>query len=224
MSGDSGEWKRTDNEIIEILPNGESQIRWKAVSAEDTPKAMESLCTAYRHAINKELIPPLLASGGFVLDLLCIHPFRDGNGRVSRLATLLLLYQQGYRVGRYISIERIIEESKESYYEFLFQSSHGWHEAQHDPVPWWSYHLTTIRSAYREFEDRVQRTSSQRGAKTDAIEQAIESLPDEFSVSDLERLCPSVSRELVRKVLRGKRDAGLLSCTSRGRGAMWYKV
>lgn len=223
-TGDAGQWKTRDNEVIEILPNGERRLRWKAVPAADTAEAVEALCLAYRHSSGQGLLPPLLAAGGFVLDFLCIHPFRDGNGRVSRLATLLLLYQQGFRVGRYISVERIVEESKESYYEALHTSSQGWHDAAHNPVPWWSYFLTTVRGAYREFEERVSRMAGRRGAKTDAIEHAIESLPREFPVSELDRLCPSVSRDLVRRVLRRRRDEGRLTCSSRGRGAIWRKT
>ncbi len=224
FAGDAGEWKARDNEVIEILPDGGRRIRWKAVSAADTPAAVESLCLAYRHTVDQGLLPPLLAAGSFVLDFLCIHPFRDGNGRVSRLATLLLLYQHGFRVGRFISIERIVEETQETYYEVLRTSSEGWHDASHDPVPWWSYFLTTVRGAYREFEERVTRMAGQRGGKTDAIERAIDAMSKEFSISELERLCPSVSRDLVRRVLRRKRDEGALTCTSRGRGAVWRKA
>src|SRR5208337_5413883 len=108
-------------------------------------------------------IPPLIAIAALVLDFLCIHPFRDGNGRVSRLLTLLALYQHGYEVGRYISIERLIEEAKEDYYRVLQQSSQGWHEAKHDLVPWLNYSLAIIRRAYNEFADHAGRITKQRG-------------------------------------------------------------
>src|ERR1019366_212746 len=118
-SGNAGEWKKRDNEIVEILPGGERSLRFVPVSAKKTPAAMEMLCRRYRAVGDEERVPPLLMVATFVLDLLCIHPFRDGNGRVSRLATSLLLQSQGFQVARYISLERHIEESKEEYYKVL---------------------------------------------------------------------------------------------------------
>ena len=128
-SGDAGQFKKMDNEVIELQPGAAPIIRFTCVSAKATPAAVDELCLVYRHAIDQDHIPPLVAIGALVLDFLCVHPFRDGNGRVSRLLTLLALYQQGYEVGRYISLERLIEEAKEDYYHVLQQSSQRWHEA-----------------------------------------------------------------------------------------------
>ena len=119
FSGDAGEWKARDNEFIEILPNGERKIRFVPTSAKDTPDIMDALCRNYREACEDQRVPPLLIVATFVIDLLCIHPFRDGNGRVSRLSTTLLLQSHGFQVARYISLERLVEQSKEEYYRVL---------------------------------------------------------------------------------------------------------
>ena len=221
---DAGQFKERDNDIIEVLPDGRRQLRFRTVGASETPDAMDQLSLAYRHTLNQDRLPPLLASASLVLDFLCIHPFLDGNGRAARLLTLLVLYHHGLRVGRYISLERIVEETKEDYYDALFRSSVGWHEAEHDPVPWWSYFLSTIRQAYREFEQRVEEINTGRGAKTAMVLAAIEQLPDTFAIDEVAQLCPSVSKTLIRNVLRGQRDAGKLEATSRGRGARWLKL
>jgi Fic family protein len=223
-AGDAGQYKTRNNEIIELLPDGRRTVRFVPVTAEKTPAAVDQLCLAYRQVVDQTRQPPLLAMAGFVLDLLCIHPFRDGNGRVARLALLLLMYHQGFRAGRYISIERVVEQTKESYYDSLYRSSQGWHEAAHDPRPWWTYLLSTVRQVYREFEERVERQAPRRGAKTDAVQHAIDELGAEFTIAELERLCPAVSREQIRIVLRRGRNDGRLVCSSRGRGAIWKKV
>ena len=222
--GDAGQWKRQDNEIIEIDARGTRRVRFRPVAAEDTPKAIEDLCAAYRDALDQNLLPPLLAVANQTLDFLCIHPFRDGNGRVSRLLTLLALYQHEYEVGRYVSLERLMEESKESYYEALARSSEGWHGGRHDLAPWWAYFLTVVRTAYREFEQRISQLSTRRGAKTEAVEAAIAELPEQFSISDVERLCPSVSRDMVRTVLNSLRRQKRLTVEKRGRYAVWRKL
>jgi Fic family protein len=222
--GDAGQWKRQDNEIIEVDAQGRRWVRFRPVAAVDTPKAVDDLCLAYRHTRDQELLPPLLAVANLVLDFLCIHPFRDGNGRVSRLLTLLALYSHGYTVGRYISLERLVEESKESYYEALARSSEGWHGGRHDLAPWWAYFLTVVRTAYREFEQRISQLSTRRGAKTEAVEAAIAELSEQFSISDVERLCPSVSRDMVRTVLNSLRRQKRLTVEKRGRYAIWRKL
>src|SRR6185295_15420708 len=126
-SGDAGHWKQSSNDIVEVYPDGHREVRFRPVTPDRVPSAVEELCVAYHHAIDQLKVTPLLATACLVLDFLCIHPFRDGNGRVSRLLTLLALYHHGHQVGRYISHERIVEETKESYYEALKASSLGWH-------------------------------------------------------------------------------------------------
>ena len=223
MVGDAGEWKTRPNDIVELFPDGRREVRFRTMAPKAVPEAVEQLCRGYDHTLNQGAVPPVLAAASLVLDLTCIHPFRDGNGRVSRLATLLVLYHHDFRVGRYISVERIIEQTKESYYEALRRSSVGWHEGSHDLVPWWTYFLSTVRQAYREFEDRVQRVASGPGAKSAMVRAAVERMPASFTAARVHAECPTVSSDLVRKVLRELRDDGLL-VSGVGRGARWTKV
>jgi len=187
------------------------------------PAAVAELCVTYRDAIGPRTVPGLLAAAALVLDFLCIHPFRDGNGRVSRLLTLLVLYHQGYEVGRYISLERLVEQTKESYYDVLARSSASWHDGRHDVLPWFAYFLTTMRAAYREFEERAGRARP-TGSKTDLVDYALETMIGAFGIADLERLCPNVSREMVRVVMNRWRRAGRLEIVSRGRDARYRVV
>lgn len=222
-AGDAGQWKQIENEIVEFRQGAPPVVRFRPVSVAATPAAVDELCLSYRHAISQRDVPPLVAVAALVLDFLCIHPFRDGNGRVARLLTLLALYQHGYEVGRYISLERLIEESRDDYYDTLHQSSKGWHEGQHDLLPWLNYFLGILRRAYREFEERAGQIKTPRGAKTALIEAAIDSFPGDFTLAELERACPGVSRDMVRRVLRELQKARKVVCLGRGPGATWRK-
>ena len=144
-------------------------------------------------------------------------------GRVSRLLTLMALYQHGYEVGRYISLERLVEEAKEDYYHVLQKSSQRWHDAKHDLLPWLNHSLAIAGRAYGEFEQRAGDLKSKRGAKTELVEHAIESTVSEFAITDLERACPGVSRDLIRLLLRDLKSAGRVECLGRGPGAKWRK-
>jgi Fic family protein len=159
----------------------------------------------------------------FNLDFLCIHPFRDGNGRVSRLLFLLQCYQLGFEVGRYISLERLIEDNKDRYYETLEQSSRGWHEGRHDPWPYINYLLFILKTAYAELERRLGQTAAPRGAKTELVKNAIRRMGDTFTLRQLEAVCPGVSRDMIRRVLRQLKTAGQVECLGRGPGARWQK-
>ena len=222
-SGDAGQWKRIDNEIVELRPGAAPVVRFKPVSAKETPKAVEELCRAYRHTLDQTKVPPLLADALLVLDFLCIHPFRDGNGRVSRLLTLLALYQHGYEVGRYISLERLVEDAKEDYYAVLHRCSQSWHEGKHDWQPWVNFYLGIIHRAYRLFEERAGEVKTARGAKRMMVEDAIAGFAGRFTVTSLERACPGVSRDMIRRVLRDLQQAGRVECLGRGPGAEWVK-
>lgn len=222
-AGDAGQWKKADNEIVELRPGFAPVVRFKPVSAKDTPTAVEQLCRAYRHILDQTKVPPLLADALFVLDFLCIHPFRDGNGRVSRLLTLLALYQHGYEVGRYISLERLVEDAKEDYYEVLGRSSQRWHEGKHDWQPWASFYLGIIHRAYRLFEERAGQIKTARGAKRQMVEDAVAAFSGPFTLLDLERACPGVSRDMVRRVLRDLQHAGCVTSLGRGPGAKWMR-
>lgn len=222
-SADAGEWKKTDNEIVELQPGRAPVIRFRPLSAKETPKAMDELCLGYRAAIDQAVVPPLVAAAALVLDFLCIHPFRDGNGRVSRLLTVLALYQHGHEVGRYVSTERLVEDSKADYYDALRRSSQGWHEGKHDFAPWLGFFLSIVRRAYVEFEQRAGDVRAPRGAKTQLIEAAIEGFDGDFGLADLERKCPGVSRDMVRRVLRDLSRKGLVVCRGRGPAARWER-
>jgi hypothetical protein len=168
-------------------------------------------------------VHPLVLAAALNLDFLCIHPFRDGNGRTSRLLFLLACYHCGIEAGRYISLERIIEDNKERYYEVLEQSSQRWHEGKHDPWPAMNFLLYILTHACKEFEERVGRMTSPRGAKTEMVEHAIETISGEFGITDLERRCPGVSRDMIRLLLRDLKAAGRIECLGRGPGAKWRK-
>ncbi len=222
-SGDAGEWKRRDNEIIEILPNGQRRVRFIPVSAKHTPKTVDTLCRRYREMSAVEPIPPLLIVATFVFDLLCVHPFRDGNGRVSRLVTTLLLQSHGFQVARYVSLERLVEERKDEYYSVLHECSQGWHEGRNEVVPWWNYFLSVLRSGYREFERQVE-TAGARPAKSDLVRQAVFERVDRFTLADLAAQLPAASPQLIKKVLADLKREGKIRLTGKGRGASWEVV
>jgi Fic family protein len=220
-SGDAGQFKRIDNEVIELVPGAAPVIRFKCVSAKQTPAAVDELCLLYRHALDQDNLPPLIAIAGLVLHFLCIHPFRDGNGRVSRLLTLLALYQHGYEVGRYLSLERLIEESKEDYYECLNRSSRRWHEGKHELTPWTNFLFAIIRRGYAEFEKRAGQVKAPRGAKAETVLNAICRQQGDFRLTEIEHACPGVGREWIRSLLSDLKAAGEVSCRGKGPAARW---
>ncbi len=222
--GTGGRWKATQNDIVDRAPDGTVlRVRFEPVSPVATPGAMEGLVVGWDRATDLQHEPLLLIPLA-ILDFLCIHPFADGNGRTARLLTLLLLYQADYTVGRYISLERVIEESRDTYYEALEASSLGWHKGNHDPNPWLDYFWGVLLRAYGEFRDRADRLLTGRGAKTALIESAVERRHRPFAISELERDCPGVSRDMIRYVLRRLRKEGKVSLSGRGRGARWKAV
>jgi len=224
LPSQGGVWKATDNEIVERDAQGRvTRIRFTPVPAVGTPGAMLTLANLYDAAVKEGRFDPLILIPLAVLDFLCIHPFRDGNGRMARLLTLLLLYRSRYRVGRYISLERVIEETKETYFEALQRSSQGWHEGQHNSRPWLDYSWGVMLRAYRQFEERVGRLSKGRGSKTELVREAIDRRVGPFSISDIEANCPGVSRDMVRVVLRRLRDEGAIIPQGKGRGARWIR-
>lgn len=220
--GEGGRWKPTNNEIVEPDRAGRIvRVRFNPTPAVSTPHATDALAADYNRASRESEIEALVLVPLAILDLLCIHPFRDGNGRVARLSTLLLLYHGDYRVGRYISLERIIEKSKETYSEALERSSKGWHENQHDPHPWLDYFWGVLIRAYREFEARVE---TLKGSKTDQVRQAVLRRTGAFGISEIEADCPGVSRDMVRHVLRQMKSEHLITPTGVGRGAKWRQI
>jgi len=225
MIENGGQFKKKNNEIIELHPDGSfKRVRFTPVSAAETPHAMQTLVQRYEHAAQDLQIEPLVVIPLAMLDFLCIHPFRDGNGRVSRLLTLLLLYHSEYLVGRYISLERIVEESKQTYYEVLEHSSRQWHDGRHDAAPWLNYFWGVLVRAYREFEERVGTIKRGKGAKTDAVRDAVLRRHVPFAISDIEDACPWVSHDMIRLVLRQLRDEGAIKAEGGGRGAKWRVI
>lgn len=221
--GDAGQYKQRDSDIIERYPNGRSRVRFKTVSAAETPQFLRQLVAEWEECLAARTIHPLIAIAAFNLDFLCIHPFRDGNGRVSRLLLLLQLYHPGYEVGRYISLERLIEQNKARYYETLEQSSQDWHEGKHDPWPYVNFVLFILKTAYRELAERVGDIKAPRGAKTNQILAGIGHFVGEFTLSQLEQACPGISRDMMRRVLREQQAAGAIECRGRGPAARWRK-
>lgn len=220
---DAGRYKDKDGDIIERYADGHRRVRFKPVTARRTPAAMKRLVATWSECLRERLVHPLVALAAFNLDFLCIHPFRDGNGRVSRLLLLQQCYHQGIEVGRYISLERLIEQNKERYYETLEHCSRGWHEGKHDPWPFINHLLFILKEAYQEFERRVGRTREPKGAKTELVLTAIHRTEDRFTLADLERACPGVSRDMIRRVLRDSSAAGHVVCLGRGPRAPWRK-
>lgn len=221
---EAGTWKKEDNAIIEVLPDESKVIRFRALAASATPHAIQQICDKYLECLKQGTAEPLLAIASFIFDFECIHPFKDGNGRMGRLLTLLLLYQAGYEVGRFISLERIIEESKETYYDALYKSSQGWHEGEHDLQPWWSYFFGSVIAAYNEFEGRVGTITSARGAKREMVYTAIQRLPEEFSFSDIQRVCPGVSFATLKRALQDLKRKKKIKSLGKGRDARWKRI
>ena len=224
MPQPGGHWKATNNDIIERHADGSSRVRFHPVAAHLTPMAMADLIARYRLALGQHLADPLVLVPLVVLDFLCIHPFPDGNGRMARLLTLQLLYHFDYVVGRFISLERIFEESKESYYETLEASSQGWHAAVHNIAPWLDYFWGALLRAYKEFEERVGTIERGRGTKGDRVRSEILKRQWPFSISELEEACPGISRDMVRVVLRAMKAEGLIAPTGKGRAAKWTQT
>src|SRR4051812_25154866 len=225
VPGGGGRWKAAENDITETRPDGTTVVRFKPLAPHLAPDAMTQLHHRYSAALDTQAADPLLLVPAYVLDFLCIHPFADGNGRMARLLSLLLLYRAGYQVGRYISLETAIEETKEGYYDSLHASSQGWHDARHSLVPWWEYFVgVMLVKAYRQFEERVGVTTARRGAKRDMIRDAVTRLPNRFRYADLERALPAVSRPTIARALRELRAEGAIRCLKPGRDATWEKA
>ena len=195
-----GNYKNSDNVIADTDAEGNRFVRFQPVAAWETAEAVDLACQAYERAV-QEGADPLLMIPMFVQDFLCIHPFNDGNGRMARLLTLLLLYRSGYIVGKYISLEKVVEQSKETYYETLQQSSFGWHENENDYAPFVRYLLGTIVAAYREFSSRVQALSVKGLSKPDRIRELIKGTLGKITKTEIMEKCPDISQITVQRTL-----------------------
>jgi Fic family protein len=207
--------------IIQTYADGRSRVRFKTLPAKQTPAAVGEMVDLWQRGMVEKWVHPLVLAAALNLDFLCIHPFRDGNGRLSRLLLLLACYNCGIEAGRYISLVRLIEENKERYYEVLERSSQGWHEGNHDPWPTINFLLFILCQACKEFEEPLGQIKSPRGAKTELVEHAIQTFKGDFSITDIEWLCSAVSRDMIRLLLRDFKAAGRVECLGRGPGAKW---
>ena len=196
-----GAYKNADNVIAEEDNEGNRFVRFQPITAWETPDAIETLCDAFDDVIARNEADPLLIIPMFILDFLCIHPFNDGNGRMSRLLTLLLLYRAGYIVGKYISIEKIIETSKDTYYEALQSSSQGWHEEENDYAHFVRYMLGVILSAYRDFSSRVRALTTSGMSKPDRVREIIKDTLSKITKTEIMQRCPDISQVTVQRTL-----------------------
>ncbi len=212
-----GSFKHSDNVITEELADGTKRIRFQPVTAWETPDAMEALCQSYQEASAKGEANPLILSCMFILDFLCIHPFNDGNGRMSRLLTLLLLYRADFIVGKYISLEQMIEQSKETYYQVLQTSSIGWHEGENDYAPFVRYMLGIIVAAYREFESRVDVMITQKLSKPERVAEMIKATLGKITKRELIERCPDISNTTIQRTLNDLVKSGQILKISGGR-------
>jgi Fic family protein len=219
-----GDYKSAANDVVEYHPDGREVVRFRPVSPFETRIAMESLHAAFDGARRDGVHHPLLLVAAYVFDFLMIHPFQDGNGRLSRLISLLLLYQAGYEVGRFISLEKLIDDSRATYYERLAASTEGWHDGAHDVWPWTNYFLGLLTAAYSRFESRVGELGA-RGAKAMLVKQFIRSAVDDtFTVDEIRKAAPGVSDVYIRKLLSELRSKGYVRAIGRGRGARWERL
>lgn len=219
-----GHWKKAPNDITETLPDGSKSIRAATTPPYLVEQQMTGLVDGYNKWLDQNKVDPLVLIALFVLDFLSIHPFSDGNGRMARLLTVLLLYHQKYLMVRYVSLERVIEQSKESYYETLNSSDRNWHEGNHSPLPWVEYFLSVLVRVSSEFTSKVEKISTTHGMKKALVLAAIEEMTVPFSISELGRKCPSVGRDTLRTNLRKLKQQGYLEVMGVGRNAKWRKT
>ena len=216
--GIGGHFKNTDNVIEEALEDGTKRVRFRPAAAFETPDMIENLCNQFLREVDRGEVDPLLLIPMFVLDFLCIHPFNDGNGRMSRLLTLLLLYRSGYIVGKYISIEMLIEKTKDTYYDALQASSIGWHDGTNDYMPFVSYTLGIIKRAYKTFSDRVEHLTTKGISKPERVRQFIENRLGKVTKKDIMDACPDISATTIEKALGDLVKNGTIIKIGNGRG------
>lgn len=197
----AGRWKDSDNAIVERLPDGRLQTRFEPTSAAATPEAVESLCQTYNESIRQGVFSPLLCVAQFVFDFVSIHPFVDGNGRMSRLFMLLLLYQNGYLVGKYSSLEGKIECTKQTYYEVLRESSAGWAVRENDYLPFVTYFLGIVLSCYRELDEKLSIVNASN-SNEDLIRNCLAKAIVPISKREIERSCPMLSTRTIERTLQ----------------------
>ena len=217
-----GKYKNTQNYINETCQDGNIVTRFTPVAPYETPDAMEQLCEAYDRAKQSEKIDDLILIPTFICDFLCIHPFNDGNGRMSRLLTLLLLYRSGYTVGKYVSIEAQIEKTKDKYYEALEASGSGWHEGENDPDPFIRYMLRVILACYMDFEERMG-SVREYGSAYDTVKNFALGRAGKFTGADVLEQCPGVGRSSALAALKRLAEEGVITRHGNGRGTFYTR-
>lgn len=216
-SASGGTWKNGDNVIAEMNRDGQRRVRFQPLSAFETPEAVQRLCLAFAEAVRAEKYDPLLLIPAFVLDFLCIHPFNDGNGRMSRLLTLLLLNRAGYPVGKYVSLETIIERSKETYYEALQAGSQGWHEGNNTYVPFVKYSLGVVLKAYREFTERVKHIQNKGLSKSERVRGMFDETPGKLTKKEIAAACLDISLATIEAALGDLVKSGYIQKVGAGK-------
>ncbi|MBR4907426.1 MAG: Fic family protein [Acidaminococcaceae bacterium] len=219
----AGRTKTVQNYISATYPDGHTETLFTPLAPYETPAALDRLCAEYNRVIGNMELEPLIAIPVFIHDFLCIHPFNDGNGRISRLLTTLLLYRNGFFVGRYISLEAKIAKNKDLYYDALAASQNGWHEGTDDPVPFIKYLLGTILAAYKDFSDRFELVETKRSA-LDTVRLATENKIGRFNKQDIRELCPSLSISSIEGALRKLVDSGELKREGTGKNTCYYRT
>lgn len=218
----AGRTKTVQNYISATYPDGHTETLFTPLPPYETPEALDRICEEYNRVIGNMELEPLIAIPVFIHDFLCIHPFNDGNGRMSRLLTTLLLYRSGFYVGKYISLEAKIERHKDLYYDALAASQIGWHEAKDDPVPFIKYLLSTIIAAYRDFEDRFSLVETKRSA-LDKVRLAAQNKIGRFTKQDIRELCPSLSVSSIEGALRKMVEFGELRREGNGKNTHYFR-
>lgn len=219
-----GNYKNSDNVIAETDAEGHQKARFIPVPAFQTPEAMNELCTNFLEAWDADRIDKLILIPMFILDFLCIHPFNDGNGRMSRLLTLLLFYKAGYIVGKYVSIEMLIEKTKETYYEALQESSNGWHENENRYESFVKYYLGIILKAYSEFEGRVEHLKNRSLSKPDRIKAVIDNKVGKITKKEIMELCPDISKVTVERTLTELVRSGYIAKVGAGPATGYVRI
>ena len=219
----AGRTKIVQNYITATYPDGHSETLFIPLPPHETPEALDRICEEYNRVIGKYELEPLIAIPVFIHDFLCIHPFNDGNGRMSRLLTTLLLYRSGFYVGKYISLEAKIERHKDLYYDALAASQIGWHEGKNDPVPFIKYLLGMVLAAYRDFEDRFSLVETKRSA-LDKVRLATQIKIGRFTKQDIRELCPSLSVSSIEGALRKMVESGELQREGNGKNTFYYRL
>ena len=218
-----GKFKTMDNTIVEVDTNGNKKIRFQPVNSFETERCFDEMIKAYNEAIKAD-IPPLLIIPSVIHDFLCIHPFDDGNGRMSRILTLLLLYKSDYFVGRYISIEMLIEESKDSYYEELQKSGEKWHTGENDELPFIKYMLGIILKAYEECDERFKLIGEKKLTSPERVMHIIQKSLEPLSKKDIMILCPDISQRTVERALKELQDNKKIRQIGDGRSTKYIKI